>query len=148
MKLSGFLNKPRWQSKEAAVRRAGVAEDDDAELLANLSSIARQDADANVRTTAMKRLADPGLTQRLATEDTDAGVRTEARKLWLDLLAGTHLRSPSPVECARLLRAQDDAALIEHVARSARDAALRAAALARVTRSSLLADRATNDPDP
>ena len=89
MKLSGFLNKPRWQSKEAAVRRAGVAEDDDAELLSTLSSIARQDADASVRATAMKRLADPGLTQRLATEDPDAGVRTEARKLWLDLLAGT-----------------------------------------------------------
>ncbi|MET0230054.1 MAG: DUF349 domain-containing protein [Rhodanobacteraceae bacterium] len=148
MKLSGFLNKPRWQSRETAVRRAGVAEDDDAELLASLSSIARQDADAGVRTAAMKRLADPGLTQRLATEDTDAGVRTEARKLWLDLLAGNHLRSPSPVECARLLRAQDDAALIEHVARNARDASLRAAALARVTRSALLADRATSDPDP
>lgn len=147
MKLSGFLNKPRWQSKEAAVRRAGVAEDDDAELLASLSTIARQDADANVRATAMKRLAEPGLTQRLAVEDADPGVRTEARKLWLDLLAGTHARSPSPVECARLLRAQDDAALIEHVARSARDTTLRAAALERVTRSALLADRATSDPD-
>jgi hypothetical protein len=148
MKLSGFLNKPRWQSKEATVRRAGVTEDDDAELLASLASIARQDPDASVRTAAMKRLADPGLTQRLATEDPDAGVRTEARKLWLDLLAGTHARSPSPVECARLLRAQDDAPLLEHVARSARDATLRAAALARVTRSALLADRATSDPDP
>jgi DNA repair protein SbcC/Rad50 len=148
MKLSGFLNKPRWQSKDAAVRRAGVAEDDDAELLASLSSIARQDADANVRATAMKRLADPGLTQRLAVEDADPNVRTEARRLWLDLLAGTHARSPSPAECARLLRAQDDTALIEHVARSASDAALRGAALERVTRAALLAERATSDPAP
>jgi hypothetical protein len=148
MKLSGFLNKPRWQSKDAAVRRAGVAEDDDAELLANLSTIARQDADANVRAAAMKRLADPGLTQRLAVEDADPNVRTEARKLWLDLLAGTHARSPAPAECARLLRAQDDAALIEHVARSANDVALRGAALERVTRGALLAERATSDPAP
>ena len=148
MKLSGFLNKPRWQAKEAEVRRAGVARDDDAELIANLPGIARQDPDAGVRGAAMKRLADPALTQRLAQEDPDAGVRADARKLWFDLLAGTHARSPSPIECARLLRAQDDAALIEHVARTATDAALRGAALERVTRTALLAERATGDPAP
>ena len=59
MKLSGFLNKPRWQAKEAAVRRAGVAEDDEAELLAGLAGIARADPDPGVRTAALKRLADP-----------------------------------------------------------------------------------------
>jgi hypothetical protein len=146
MKLSGFLNKPRWQSKDAAVRRAGVTEDDDAELLANLARIVREDADAGVRGAALKRLADPALTQRAAKEDADAGVRSDARALWLDLLAGTHPRSPASAECQRLLRAQDDAVLIEHVARHARDEALRADALARVTRSALLAERATADP--
>jgi hypothetical protein len=146
MKLSGFLNKPRWQSKDAAVRRAGVVEDDDAELLANLAKIAREDVDAGVRAAALKRLADPALTQRAAKEDADAGVRSEARALWLDLLAGTHPRSPAAAECRRLLRAQDDATLIEHVARNARDESLRADALSRVTRIALLADRATTDP--
>ena len=148
MKLSGFLNKPRWQAKEPALRRAGVAEDDDAELLANLVSIARQDVDPGVRGAAMKRLADPALTQRLAQDDSDPGVRADARKLWLDLMAGTHVRSPSAIECARLLRAQDDAALIEHVARNATDPSLRGTALARVTRSALLAERVTADPSP
>jgi DNA repair protein SbcC/Rad50 len=148
MKLSGFLNKPRWQSKEADVRRAGVAADDDAELLANLARLARDDADAGVRSAALKRLADVSLAQRLARDDADAGVRTEARKLWFDLLAGTHPQAPSSVECARLIRAQDEAALIEHVARNGVDADLRAAALARVTRSALLAERATADPTP
>lgn len=148
MKLPGFLNKPRWQAKEPDVRRAGVAEDDDAELVANLSRIAREDSDAGVRSAALKRLADPALTQRIAHEDTDAGVRADARRLWFDLLAGTHARAPSPPECARLLRAQDDAALIEHVARAATDAALRGSALSRVTRVALLADRATSDPSP
>jgi len=148
MKLSGFLNKPRWQAKEPALRRAGVAEDDDAELLANLVSIARQDVDPGVRGAAMKRLADPALTQRLAQDDSDPGVRADARKLWLDLMAGTHARSPSAIECARLLRAQDDAALIEHVARNATDPSLRGTALARVTRTALLAERVTADPLP
>ena len=130
------------------MRRAGVAGDEDGELLANLAAIAREDADAGVRAVAMKRLADPGLTQRLAHEDADAGVRAEARKLWFDLLAGTHAYSPTPSECVRLIRAQDDAALIEHVARTAVDLSLRAAALARVTRVAFLAERAVADPDP
>ena len=146
MKLSGFLNKPRWQAKEPAVRRAGVAGDDDAELLASLAGIARQDPDPGVRSAAMKRLADPAVTQRVAQEDADPGVRADARRLWFDLLAGTHAQSPSPVECTRLLRAQDDAALIEHVARSAADQRLRAAALERVTRTALLAERVAADP--
>ena len=148
MKLSGFLNKPRWQAKEAALRRAGVAEDDDAELLAGLAGIARSDPDAGVRSAALKRLADPALTQRIAHEDTDSGVRTDARKLWFELLAGTHPRSPAPRECERLLRAQDDAALIEHIARNATDDGLRGTALARVTRIALLAERVTADPAP
>jgi exonuclease SbcC len=148
MKLSGFLNKPRWQAKEPAVRRAGVAEDDDADLLANLSSIAREDVDPGVRSAALKRLAEPALAQRIAHDDTDQGVRADAKRLWFDLLAGVHAKAPSPVECTRLLRAQDDTALIEHIARNATDANLRAAALARVTRASLLAERATADTSP
>jgi hypothetical protein len=148
MKLPGFLNKPRWQAKESAVRRAGVAEDDDAELIAILPRLAREDPDPGVRSAALKRLADAALAQRLARDDADAGVRADARKLWFDLMAGTHAQAPSPVECVRLLRAQDDAALIEHVARSAVDADLRAAALERVARVPLLIERATSDPSP
>ena len=148
MKLSGFLNKPRWQAKEASVRRAGVAGDDDPELVATLANIARQDSDPGVRNAAMRRLADPALTQRLAQDDADPGVRADARKLWFELMAGTHPRAPTAIECARLLRAQDDTALIEHVARAATDASLRGAALERVTRSALLAERVTGDPAP
>ncbi len=148
MKLSGFLNKPRWQSKEAAVRRAGVAGDDDPELVANLAAIAREDQDPGVRSAALKRLADPSATQRAARDDADAGVRADARRIWFDLIAGLHPRAPSALECERLLRAQDDAALIEHVARNATDAGLRAAALARVTRTALLSERVTTDPSP
>ncbi|HVT33724.1 MAG TPA: DUF349 domain-containing protein [Rhodanobacteraceae bacterium] len=130
------------------MRRAGVVEDDEADLLANLAKIAREDPDAGVRGAALKRLADPALTQRAAKEDADAGVRSDARALWFDLLSGTHARSPAAAECRRLLRAQDDAALIEHATRNARDEGIRADALARVTRTALLAERATADPSP
>lgn len=148
MKLPGFLDKPRWQAKDAATRRAAVAADADAELVANLPRIAREDSDPGVRITALKRLADPATAQRSANDDADPDVRARARALWFDLIAGACEGAPPPNQCRRLLQAQDDVALIEHVARNAPDEALRSSALARVTRASLLAERATSDPAP
>lgn len=148
MKLPVFLSKPRWQSKDVAVRRAGVAGDDDAALSADLARIAREDADAGVRLAAMKRLADPGIAQGLACDDADNEVRRQARALWLDLMAGVHPSSPPLEDRLRLLKAQDDAEVIEHAARHGRESEFRAAALMRVGRSALLLERALQDPDP
>jgi hypothetical protein len=147
MKLSGFLSKPRWLSKDAATRRAAVAYDDDAELLANLGRLARTDTDAGVRIAAVKRLADPRVAQALAHDDVDAEVRALARALWLDLLTGTHAAAPPLAERVRLLKAQDDNELIERAARQAREPELRRAALERIARPALLLERALADPD-
>ncbi|RYD16757.1 MAG: DUF349 domain-containing protein [Lysobacteraceae bacterium] len=147
MKLPFSLGKPRWQSKDAAVRRAAVVADDDGDLLANLGRIARDDADPGVRIAAMKRLADPGIAQGLARDDLDAGVRAQALALWLDLLTGRHAGAPTLVERTRLLRAQDEAPTIEHVARHAREPELRAAALERATRPAFLLERALEEAD-
>ncbi|GAA0709323.1 DUF349 domain-containing protein [Dokdonella soli] len=147
MKLPGFLSKPRWLSKDAATRRKAVVHDTDAELVANLGRLAREDADADVRIAAMKRLADPGIAQGLAHDDSEANVRAQARALWLDLLTGTHASAPSLVERVRLLKAQDDNELIERIARHAREPELRQAALDRVTRPALLLERAIEDAD-
>lgn len=148
MNLSGFLNKPRWLSKDVETRRSAVMNDQDSELVANLGRLAREDADAKVRAAAMKRLADPGIVQGLAQDDADAGVRAQARALWFGLLTGTHANAPSLTERLRLLKAQDDNELIEHIARLAREPELRRAALQRVTRASTLFERALEDPDP
>ena len=147
MKLPFTLGKPRWQSKDAAVRRAAVLADDDGDLLASLGRIARDDADPGVRIAAMKRLADPGIAQGLARDDLDAGVRSQALALWLDLLTGRHAAAPTLAERTRLLRAQDEVATIEHVARHAREVELRAAALERGTRPAFLLERALEDTD-
>lgn len=147
MSLSRFFSKPRWQSKDESIRRAAVATDSDAELQAALPRLAREDPDAGVRIAALKRLADPGLTQALAHDDRDAGVRAVAQSLWNDLLTGTHAAAPTLVERIRLLRAQDDVKLIEHIAVRAPEADLRKAALARVTRPALIVERATQDAD-
>ncbi len=148
MKLPAFLNKPRWLSKDAATRRAAVLHDSDSELVANLGRLAREDADADVRVAAMKRLADPGIAQGLAHDDADLNVRAQARTLWIDLLTGTHASAPPLAERLRLLKAQDDNELITHIARNAREAPMRQAALDRSSRPGLLLERALDDADP
>jgi len=148
MKFPGFLSKPRWLSKDAATRRVAVAQDAQPELVASLARLAREDADADVRVAAMKRLVDPGVAQGMANDDADAGVRAQARALWLDLLVGSHPSAPPLAERLRLLKAQDDGELIERTARQAREPDLRRAALERITRPALLLERASEDTDP
>jgi hypothetical protein len=147
MKFPAFLNKPRWQSKDAGKRRSAIAHDNDSELVANLGRLAREDVDPEVRIAAAKRLADPGIAQGLARDDTDANVRAQARILWLDLLTGAHPAAPTATERLRLLKAQDDAELIERIAREASEPELRRAALERIVRPSLLLERALEDRD-
>ncbi len=129
------------------MRRTAVASEDSAELRAELPRFAREDSDAGVRIAALKRLADPALSQALAQDDRDEGVRKVAYGLFTDLLTGTHAAAPALVERVRLLRAQDDVRLIEHMAQRAPEAELRLAAVQRVTRPALLAERATTDSD-
>jgi exonuclease SbcC len=147
MKFPSFLRKARWLSKDSATRLLGVLHDSDSELVASLGRLAREDTDAGVRLAAMKRLADPGIAQGISHDDADPAVRAQARALWLDLLTGTHASAPPLSQRVRLLKAQDESELIEHIARRAREPELRRAALERVTRPALLFDRAVEDPD-
>ncbi len=147
MKLPAFLSKPRWLSKDAEVRRSAAQLDRDPDLMAALPRLAREDPDAGVRIAALRRLADPALAQGLAQDDADDAVRAQARRLWLELMAGTHPSAPPLVERVRLLAAQDDDELLEHVVRKSPEAELRGAALARVTRPALLFERALEETD-
>ncbi|MGA8278510.1 MAG: DUF349 domain-containing protein [Rhodanobacteraceae bacterium] len=148
MPLHRYLFKPRWESGDRNVRRSAVEKDDALELRELLPQIARSDPDAGVRIAAMRRLAEPGLTQILARDDADGDVRSAAQALWLELLAGVHPAAPPLDERLRLLHGQDTPELIDHIARQAPESAMRGAALARVERTSVLAERALGDPDP
>ena len=147
MSLLRIFSKPRWQSKDASIRRDAVASDDDPALLPLLAGMAREDVDASVRLAALKRLADPGLCQSAARDDVDPAVRKTAAQLLLDLLSGTHAKAPSLNDRMRLLRAQDEQKLLEHVALNAPEAELRLAALQRVERMPFVLDRVTDDAD-
>ncbi|MEO7200829.1 MAG: DUF349 domain-containing protein [Dokdonella sp.] len=121
--------------------------DDTPELKSMLPVLAREDSDARVRLAVLRRLADPGVAQAMAHDDSDSDVRKAAESQWLELLSGTHASAPPLVERVRLLRAQDDLRLIEYIATRAPEAELRLAALERVTRPALIAERATGDID-
>ncbi|MGB4859102.1 MAG: DUF349 domain-containing protein [Dokdonella sp.] len=148
MSILDKLFKPRWQSRDANVRRAAVIEGHDAELVAALPRIARSDADAQVRLAAMKRVADVGLAHSLANDDASQDVRKAAQSQWFDLMSGRHAQAPPLDTRLRLLRAQDDSNLIEHLAEHGKEIELRGAALDSVTRPSVLLDRVLGERDP
>ena len=147
MKISRILFKPRWQDKDAATRLAAVSADGDPELIAALPDLTRSDPDARVRLAALKRLGDYECWRERSTGDSDADVRRTARATYLSMLCAGASGSPA---LPRLIAELDtlSTAEVETVATAATNRELRAAALALVTRPSLLVERAGADPDP
>ncbi|MGH8122195.1 MAG: DUF349 domain-containing protein [Rudaea sp.] len=146
MNLASLLFKPKWQDKDPQVRRAAIVADNDADLFAALAQIARSDGDAGVRMAALKRLNDYEAWRERSTGDSDGEIRRSARSAYLLLLCSNDARVPV---LARRIAELDtlNAEEVEKVAVQADDHDLRAAALQRVTRPALLAERAVADPD-
>lgn len=146
MNLARLLFKPKWQDKNSEVRRAAIGTDDDMELLAALPQIARSDNDAGVRLAALKRLNDYEAWRERSTADSVGEVRHSARSAYLALLCSVDARVPA---LSRRIAELDTLSgeEMEKVASQASDRELRAAALQRVTRPALLAERAVADPD-
>ena len=146
MNLARMLFKSKWQDKNPEIRRAAVANDNDAELLAALTQIGRSDADAGVRMAALKRLNDYEAWRERSTGDSDGAIRGAARVAYVALLCSNDARVPAlPRRIAELDTLSSEE--IEKIASQASDRELRAVALARVTRPALLAERALADPD-
>ncbi len=138
--------KPKWQNKDTVVRRAAVATDHDAQLLAALPEIARSDTDSGVRLAALKRLNNYEAWRERSTGDAEPEVRHAARQAYLVLLCIDDARVPS---LARRIAELDtlDASEIEKIASQAINIDLRAAALARAIRPAFLTERALGDAD-
>lgn len=147
MKFARFLFKPRWQSKDVATRRGAVAELNDAELIAALPAIARNDSDAGVRLAALRRLNQYEAWRERSTGDADSGVRDTARVAYLAMFIGGGTERPA---LERRIAELDTLSgeEIERVVAQASEPALRSAALERATRPSLLAEVAAGDADP
>ena len=145
MRLAKLLFKPKWQDKDAAVRRIAVATGNDAEMIQALSQLVREDADAGVRLAALKRLNDYEHWRERSTGDVDDALRSSARGMYLTLLCAN---ASEPSMTRRIAELDTPAAPeLEKVAATAAHRDLRAAALERIVRPGLLVERAVADPD-
>jgi len=147
MNLSKLLFKPKWQDKDAAVRRSAITTDtNDGDLTAALPEIARRDEDAGVRLAALQRLADYEAWRERSTGDADGAVRGTAREAYLAMLCAGGARAPALARrIAELETLSEDE--IERVAGNAAEVALRREAVVRVAKQTLIAQRAAADPD-
>lgn len=147
-KFTELLFKPKWQHKDAAIRRIAVQEAQHQALLHELPRIAREDEDHRVRLAALRRVNDFSLYRDRAGNDPDPALRSVARTQYLGMLCG---ELPAELEINARLRELGIIEInedIEHIAIRAKDVVLRRAAFERVTRASLIADRAVSDADP
>ncbi|MEP6485354.1 MAG: DUF349 domain-containing protein [Rudaea sp.] len=147
MKFANLLFKPKWQDKNVDVRRASVASDSDAELIAALPELVRADPESSVRLVALKRLNDYELWRERSTGDADNTLRRTARAAYLTQLCADFPGGPAlPRRMAELETLSADE--LEKVAASATIRELRADALRRIRKPAFLAERALSDPDP
>ena len=145
MKLFGFLHKPAWEHKDAAVRLRAVQEAMEPGLAAVLPELAQRDPDAEVRRAALKRVDDPVVLARRMRGDPDPRVAAVARERLVARLCAGDL----PYEQARaVLLDLPDPEVLAEVAAHAVDPALRRAALEHIARPGLLFECCLNDPDP
>jgi DNA repair protein SbcC/Rad50 len=147
MTLKRMLFGPDWRSKDAAARLRSVANDHEPELVQQLSLIAREDEDTRVRLAALKRLDDPRRYLEASRDDGDDALRRQALDLALRQLAGERPSTLDIQQRVLLVEEIRQPGELEALARTAREAAVRRAALARVTRSQVLVEAATGDPD-
>ncbi|MDW8263670.1 MAG: hypothetical protein RMJ35_14165, partial [Phycisphaerales bacterium] len=88
MAIRRFLFGPDWRSRDPERRLRALGAAGDAELLAALPRIAREDPEPRVRLAALKRLDDPRRYLESARDDPDPELRAAARALALRQLAG------------------------------------------------------------
>jgi hypothetical protein len=146
MKIGKLLFKPKWQDKDAAVRRVAVGEESDPELIAALPELARTDPDASVRLAVIKRLNDYELWRERSTGDNDPALRRTARIAYLQQFCADLPSGPALTRRIAEMETLSDGEL-EQVATSAAWRELRADALKRLNKPTLFLDRALNDTD-
>lgn len=138
--------KPKWQHRDAEVRKQAVAELDDPALLAELDRICATDEDPGVRAAAAARVDDLARLIEAAAKEQDKAVGEVLQQRISDLAAATE--NPPPLALRlQVIKDTPDRDLIERVAEHAPEAELRIAALQRVKRQGFLGDRAIHDPD-
>ncbi len=148
MNWKPHIFKPKWQHKDPDIRREAVATEQDPELSDALGVICREDPDAGVREAAVRRLEDLDALSEALRRETDPGVGRCLQERLRQLTASTSEIRADLGQRLKVVEATEDRELLEAVASSAPEEALRLAALSKVDRQGFLGDRAIGDPSP
>jgi hypothetical protein len=148
MILARFF-RPRWQHSNPQVRRQALLRlsSQDPEEHAILQRLAAEDTDAEVRKAAVKHVSDLAFLRQRAETDPNAGAREVASARYRQLLAGGCETSDLDARLAELSTCNDEIVL-GYVARRAREAELRLAALDRLQSASVFEEVAIHDAAP
>jgi hypothetical protein len=145
MKWFEFQKKPGWTSRDAGERLAAVRAATDADIAAALPALITDDPDPAVRSAAIARSRSLATVTARAGADPDPTVREAARKRLAALLVDPATDADA---LAAWIATASDGELLRQVAEHAETAALRRAALLRIDRPALIAERCQRDPDP
>ncbi len=141
------LFKPKWQHKDADIRLAAVATEQDPDFINSLVEIAGTDSDSRVRCAAIKRLHQLANILPLYAKETDSAARALLEDRIRQLTASSDEHRPALELRMQVVNSTSDRKLIEHLASHAPEAELRCAALAKVERQGLLGDCCIKDSD-
>ena len=141
------LFKPKWQHKDAEIRLAAVATEQDPDFINSLVEIAGNDSESRVRCAAIKRLHQLANILPLYAKETDAAARALLEERIRQLAASSDESRPALELRLQVAYSTSDRKLIEHLASHAPEAELRRAALAKVKRQGLLGDCCIEDND-
>jgi hypothetical protein len=141
------LFKPKWQHKDAEIRLAAVATEQDPQLINSLVEIAGNDGDSRVRCAAIKRLHQLANILPLYEKESDPVARALLEDRIRQLTTSSDESRPALELRMQVVNSTLDRKLIEHLASHAPEAELRRAALAKVERQGLLGDCCIQDND-
>ena len=129
MNWKPHIFKPKWQHKDPDIRREAVATEQDPELSDALGAICREDPDAGVREAAARRLEDLDALSEALRAETDPVVGRCLQGRLRQLTASASGNRADLGQRLKVVEATEDRELLEAVASSAPEDALRLAAL-------------------
>ncbi len=139
--------RPQWQHSDPNVRLSAVRQlgEQDQDLLNNL---AREDDDARVRRSAIKRVQDPLRLQEIAENESDERLKELAAGRAAEILVQQASSEDDPGSCQAALSRLTDPRRILRVAIGAHDPSVQRTAVARLTEEKALAEVVTKANDP
>ena len=147
MKLFQNLFKPKWKNTDSAVRKEAILSLDPSTNQETLIEVINQDANAELRLIATKRITDFEKLLQISQSNDNSKVRALADKLVKQMLTGEHQSSLNDQQKIDKIKTINEQSLFEYVVEHASGSQLRTSVIENITRESLLGNLAISDSD-